>query len=168
MSLATIIPVEIVNHILSFRPRHPVAQLIKNLWKTECDDTDAAETFLEMASVTRFYYRRPLVFKNMLVPSYLKNKDKNYADKLFNGKYINVFDDYDNIYDEYGTWQTEDPIYGDEDLEYCWECGRQLDQGETIDNYFIVIQEDCEYSEDYIRCKECWEKIGIYYDMYMP
>jgi hypothetical protein len=31
MSLATIIPVEIVNHILSFRPRHPVAKLINPL-----------------------------------------------------------------------------------------------------------------------------------------
>jgi hypothetical protein len=30
MSLATIIPIELVNHILSFRPRHPVAELIRN------------------------------------------------------------------------------------------------------------------------------------------
>jgi hypothetical protein len=30
MSLATIIPIELVNHILSFRPRHSVAELIRN------------------------------------------------------------------------------------------------------------------------------------------
>jgi hypothetical protein len=128
MSLATIIPVEIVNHILSFRPRHPVAQLIKNLWKTERDDTDVADTFLQMSYATRFYYRRPLVFKNILVMGYLKNKDKNYNDYLVENKYrqrnyYNILEDYFAIEMIYEPWETEDPIYGDEDdYDACSEC----------------------------------------------
>jgi hypothetical protein len=55
MSLATIIPTEIVNHILSFRPTHPTARIIMEKKQEIIMSMDPLyfsgdETFMEMSS----------------------------------------------------------------------------------------------------------------------
>jgi len=159
MSLATVIPVEIVNHILSFRPRHPDAELIQNFWEIECDGIcgDYDYTFLSISSLTRYYYKKPLVFKNILASGYLKNKDKEYRLKFMDtDNNMTTYCDYAKIYNEYGTYEdvNNDFIYGDEDDDEddaCSVCGE-------YDKYYSNDLDDwfCRFCDDNaIWCENC-------------
>jgi hypothetical protein len=128
MSLATIIPIELVNHILSFRPRHPVAELIRQIklniddivfeFKDDCLDL----TILEISALSRGLsskYKNILgtyVFKNILSKNYYRyNKDKEYNPYYQQVKYgwtykpngfrkninKNLYNDYKFIYENY-------------------------------------------------------------------
>jgi len=64
-SLAEFIPIELVNHILSFRPRHPVACLIKELKENIFRKADLT---MKIYSYKPYFYNETFkVINNMLI-----------------------------------------------------------------------------------------------------
>lgn len=99
-SLAEFIPIELVNHILSFRPRHPDACLIKELKKRTIvlfmgnnplmrkSLTPFDMTFKELDGNSRYYENG--IFSHYIVPgSIYKIKTKKYknSEEFYWGKY---------------------------------------------------------------------------------
>jgi len=97
---------ELFQHILSFRPTHPVGQLIKNAYdiemkKFENDDMDRGElindgTFVELCNIYGEDYG---VFKMTLWGIQNDSDDEEEISKIN----VNIIEDYNSIYKSYGV-----------------------------------------------------------------
>jgi len=112
-SLAEFIPIELINHILSYRPRHPDAELIKQfkknlfekLYRMYRDDNKnySILTFKELNYLLGYYDK---IFSSEIIPNCIyRMKTKKYKDSVavYWGKYytdkiaIQVYNNYTDI-----------------------------------------------------------------------
>jgi hypothetical protein len=138
MSLAEFIPIELVNHILSFRPRHPDACIIKDykkevldIYKETIDNYNNGYninnnviiipeninemTFKELHPITRYY--EDTIFSDIIIPNSI------YQLKIKNDKDSHIF--------YWGKYYTEKKA-----MEAFYHHLKNLD---TYDIYYIAV-----------------------------